>query len=54
LRLDGDDAPNGVDDIERLAPEEQLPGEGGPIELAGGQGHARILGEGRGLGKPTD
>jgi len=43
LCLERDDAPNGFDDVDRLAPEQQLPGERCPVELSGGEAHRGML-----------
>ena len=43
LRLERDDASDGLDDVERLAAEQQLAGQRGAVELAGGEAHRGIL-----------
>ena len=41
LRLEGDDAVDRLDDVETLATEQELAGEGGPVEGPFGQTHGR-------------
>ena len=48
LRLQRDDPADRLDDIERLAPQQQLAGEGGAVELTGGEAHpGSVAGGGR-------
>ena len=39
LRLQGDDAPDGLGHVQRFAAREQLPAERGPVEPPGGDAH---------------
>ena len=43
LRLEGDQAMDRVDDVERLAPQQELPGEGRSVELSSGHVHPRMV-----------
>ena len=43
LGLQGDDAPDGLDHVQRFAVQEQLAAERGPVEPPAGEGHASIL-----------
>ena len=43
LRLQRDDAVDGLDHVERLAAQQQLPGQRGPVELSGGELHAESV-----------
>ena len=43
LRLQGDQAMDRVGDVERLAPQQELPGEGRSVELSSGDVHAPMV-----------
>ena len=43
LRLQPDQPPDGVDHVERLTLQQQLPSQGGPVELPAGELHPLIM-----------
>ena len=53
LCLEGEQAANGLTDIEPFAVQEELPAERGPVELPGGQWHATNLGSAIGHLQPA-
>jgi hypothetical protein len=44
LGLERDDAVHCLDHVQRLAPQQQLPAQGGPVELSRGESHSDPIG----------